>query len=75
VEQRVIAWSHGRSVRVVVLDEPRDYERLFRLVSQESRRTDDQERLADDVSAIFNAYVRLDHRETAGAEEIVLTVG
>jgi len=34
----------------------------------------DRERLADDVSATFHAYVRLSRHDVAGTEEVVLTV-
>lgn len=56
-------------------DVPGDYERLLRMVTTEAHRTDDRERLANEVSAIFGAYVRLGRPEVDGAEEVVLTVG
>jgi hypothetical protein len=45
------------------------------VVAADAQRTDDRERLADHVSALFHAYVRLSRHEVEGTEEVVLTVG
>jgi len=74
MDERVIPWSHGRRLRIVVTDVPGYYERLLEVVAADAQRTDDRERLADDVSAIFNSYVRLSRQEVEGTEEVVLTV-
>jgi hypothetical protein len=44
------------------------------VIAADAHRTDDRERLADDVSAIFNSYARLSRQEVEGTEEVVLTV-
>ncbi len=75
MDERVFVWSGGRRVRIVVADVPGDHERLFDRVTRDARRIDDRERLADDVSAIFNAHVRIERGEVDGVEEIVLRVG
>jgi hypothetical protein len=75
VDERILVWSQGRRLRIVVTDVPGDYERLLRMVTTEARRTDDRERLAAQVSAIFDSYVRIGRQEVDGVEEVVLTVG
>ncbi len=75
MDERVLDWSRGRRIRILMMAVPGDYERLLRRVEEEARRTDDEDRLADDVGAIFNDYVRLQRREVDGVEEIVLKVG
>ena len=75
MDERVFAWSAGRRVRIVVADVPGDFERLFERVAQDARHIVDGERLADDVSAVFNAHVRIARDEVDGIEEVVLTVG
>ena len=73
--ERVFAWSSGRRFRIVVAEAPGDCERLFDRIALEAQRIDDRERLADEVSAIFNSHVRIEHGEVDGVEEIVLRVG
>jgi hypothetical protein len=75
MDERVFVWSAGRRVRIVVADVPGDFERLFDQVAHDARHIVDRERLADDVSAVFNAHVRIGRDEVDGVEEVVLTVG
>ncbi len=75
MEERVLAWSHGRQLRIVVADVPGDLDRLLQIVGQRARRTDDRVRLASDVSCVFDRYVRVSSRVEGGTEEVVLQVG
>lgn len=75
MDERVVSWSRGRRIRMLVADVPGDYDRLLRQVTEQARRTDDRERLADAVSAIFNEVVRVERAEVDGVEEVVLRVG
>ena len=75
MDERVFEWSRGRRVRIVVADVPGDYESLLESVTSDARHIDDSELLADDVSAVFGTYVRLERREMDGVEELVIKVG
>lgn len=75
MEERVLTWSHGRRLRIVVADVPGDLDRLLQIVAERARRVDDRVRLANDVSCVFDRYVRLRSRIDGGTEEIVLEVG
>ncbi len=75
MEERVIAWSRGRRLRIVVMDVPGDLDRLLRAVGERARRVDDRFRLADDVSCLFDRCVRVQTRVEGGTEEVVLQVG
>ena len=74
VYERVFDWSRGRRVRIVVANVPGGYGPLFDRVTRDAEWIDDRDRLADDVSVIFGAHVRLERRETDGVEEVVLNV-
>ncbi len=75
MDERVFVWSAGRRVRIVVADVPGDFERLVDRVAHDAQHIVDRERLADDVSAVFNVHVRIGRDEVDGIEEVVLTVG
>ncbi len=75
MEERTLAWSHGRRLRIVVADVPGDLDRLIDIVNDRARRIDDRHRLAADVSCVFDRLVRIRSRVEAGVEEIVLQVG
>jgi len=75
MEERVLAWSHGRRLRIVVVDVPGDLDRLLRVVGDRARRIDDRVRLANDVSCVFDRYVRVRSRIDGATEEVVLEVG
>ena len=75
MEERVLAWSRGRRLRIVVADVPEDLDRLLGIVGDRARRIDDRDRLANDVSCVFDRYVRVSSREDGGTEEVVLQVG
>lgn len=60
---------------MLVADVPGNYDLLLRRVSDQARHTDDRERLADAVSAIFNEVVRVDRAQVDGVEEVILRIG
>ena len=75
MDERVVTWTRGRRIRMLVADVPGDYDRLLREVTEQAQRTDDRDRLADAVSAIFNEVVKVDRAEVDGVEEVILRVG
>ena len=75
MEERVINWSRGRRVRIVVIDVPADFDRLVRRVTDDSHHVDDRAILAEDVSRLFGKHVRMQSTVDRQGEEIVIHVG
>ena len=75
MDERVIEWSRGRRVRIVVMDVPADFDRLIRRVADDARLTNDRAVLADDVSHVFGKHVRMRSIPIQQGEEIVIEVG
>jgi hypothetical protein len=75
MDERVIEWSRGRRVRIVVMDVPADFDRLVRRVADDARLTNDRTVLADDVSHVFGKHVRMRSIPIHEGEEIVIEVG
>jgi len=75
MDERVITWSRGRRLRIVVMDVPADFDRLVGIIRDDSRRTDDRDLLAADVSTVFGRHVRMTSSSDLVGEEITIRVG
>jgi hypothetical protein len=58
-----------------VIEVAGDHERILEVCVTAAGRTDDRERLADDVSALFHPYVRLSRQEVEGQRRSSLLRG